>query len=71
MTFLLRRAPYTALLAPCSPPPPPQLCRTYDAAECCRNVHVDPAWRAAAGRACVQLGGEWIGAGVGAGVGGA
>ncbi|GFR47668.1 hypothetical protein Agub_g9412 [Astrephomene gubernaculifera] len=33
-----------------------QLCRTYDAAECCRNVHVDAAWRQAAGRACVQLG---------------
>ncbi|GLC42091.1 hypothetical protein PLESTM_001284900 [Pleodorina starrii] len=36
-----------------------QLCRTYDAAECCRNVHSDPVWRQAAGRACVQLG-EYI-----------
>ncbi|KXZ54341.1 hypothetical protein GPECTOR_5g423 [Gonium pectorale] len=33
-----------------------QLCRAYDAAECCRNVHSDPAWRQAASRACVQLG---------------
>ncbi|EFJ50295.1 hypothetical protein VOLCADRAFT_88756 [Volvox carteri f. nagariensis] len=36
-----------------------QLCRTYDAAECCRNVHSDPRWRQAAGKACVQLG-EYI-----------
>ncbi|GLI62332.1 hypothetical protein VaNZ11_004940 [Volvox africanus] len=36
-----------------------QLCRTYDAAECCRNVHSDPRWRAAAGKVCVQLG-EYI-----------
>ncbi|KAG2485902.1 hypothetical protein HYH03_015346 [Edaphochlamys debaryana] len=33
-----------------------QLCRTYDAAECCRNVHVDPAWRQAAEACCVRLG---------------
>ncbi|PNH07339.1 Mitochondrial intermediate peptidase [Tetrabaena socialis] len=33
-----------------------QLCRAYDAAECCRNVHSDPAWRTAAGQVCMQLG---------------
>ncbi|KAG2434975.1 hypothetical protein HYH02_011974 [Chlamydomonas schloesseri] len=33
-----------------------ELCRAYDAAECCRNVHVDPEWRHAAERVCVKLG---------------
>ncbi|MEW5313109.1 MAG: hypothetical protein WDW38_004701 [Sanguina aurantia] len=33
-----------------------QLCRVYDAAECCRNIHSDQRWRQAAGRACGQLG---------------
>lgn len=34
-----------------------QLCRTYDAAEACRNVHEDRAWRMAATQACMDLSG--------------
>ena len=53
----------SSVLPPFYPLPRPlatttQLCRAYDAAECCRNVHVDPEWRQAAERVCVKLGGE-------------
>lgn len=34
-----------------------QVCRAYDAAEFCRNVHVDPGWRHQAASACSTLGG--------------
>lgn len=32
------------------------MCQVCDAAEACRNIHSDPAWRAAAGSACGALG---------------
>ncbi len=34
-----------------------QVCQAYDAAEFCRNVHESAAWRAAALRACILVGG--------------
>uniref|UniRef100_A0A7S3QPV1 Peptidase M3A/M3B catalytic domain-containing protein n=1 Tax=Dunaliella tertiolecta TaxID=3047 RepID=A0A7S3QPV1_DUNTE len=33
-----------------------ELCRTYDAAEACRNIHMDQEWKRAATKACVDLG---------------
>lgn len=42
-----------------------QLCRTYDAAEACRNIHQDRAWRQAATQACRDLGGQPAAWGVG------
>ncbi len=36
-----------------------QLCQTYDAAECCRNIHPDPSWQQAAGKVCEGLGGGY------------
>ncbi|GBF99345.1 hypothetical protein Rsub_11757 [Raphidocelis subcapitata] len=33
-----------------------EMCQVCDAAEACRNVHADAAWRAAAGAACAELG---------------
>ena len=35
-----------------------QVCQAYDAAEFCRNVHESGAWRNAALRACILLGGD-------------
>ncbi|GAX79131.1 hypothetical protein CEUSTIGMA_g6571.t1 [Chlamydomonas eustigma] len=32
-----------------------QLCQAYDAAECCRNVHPDPAWKQTSSQVCVEL----------------
>jgi hypothetical protein len=29
-----------------------QMCQVYDSAECCRNVHAEPAWQQAASQAC-------------------
>jgi hypothetical protein len=29
-----------------------QMCQVYDSAECCRNVHAEPAWQQAASTAC-------------------
>jgi hypothetical protein len=34
-----------------------QICQVYDAAELCRNVHVDATWRHAATNACSTVGG--------------
>ena len=34
-----------------------QICQVFDAAECCRNTHQDPAWRQEAQEACIKLGG--------------
>jgi hypothetical protein len=44
-------------------PPAVQLCQCYDAAEAARNIHEDPAWRQAATKVCVELGGgrlQWL-----------
>ena len=37
-----------------------QVCKVYDSAELCRNVHSSPAWRAAAAKAVLGLGGEAV-----------
>ncbi len=34
-----------------------QICKTYDAAELCRNVHTSALWRAEAQNACISLAG--------------
>ena len=47
----------TISCAPCMCTTAAQLCQAYDAGECCRNVHPDPAWSKAASKVCVDLGG--------------
>ena len=37
-----------------------QVCKVYDPAELCRNVHSSPEWRAAAATAVMGLGGVFM-----------